>query len=64
MQVAHDHARQALVVHEEALADRVGVLFGDLDRLFQDLVSGATPRSTKRSTKPTQFSTICACSLR
>ena len=35
--VVDDHAGQPLVMDEEALADRVGVLLGDLDRLLEDL---------------------------
>src|SRR5215472_2347139 len=42
VQVADDHTGQPLVVDEEALADRVGVLLGDLERLFQDLVGSET----------------------
>ena len=38
MQVAHDQPGQALVKHEQALADRVRVLAGDRDRPLQDLV--------------------------
>src|SRR5947209_1090611 len=37
VEVAHDHPGQPFVVDEEALADRVGVLLGDLERLLQDL---------------------------
>src|SRR6516165_3270079 len=40
VQVVDDHAGQPFVMDEEPLADRVGVLLGDLDRLFQDLVGG------------------------
>jgi hypothetical protein len=34
MEVAHDHAGQPFVMDEEALADRVWVLFGDFERLL------------------------------
>src|SRR6516162_4401397 len=40
VQIADDHAGEPLVVDKEALTDRVGVLFGDLNRLLQDLVGG------------------------
>src|SRR5690242_6281098 len=38
VEVAHDHPGEPFVMDEEALADRVGVLFGDVERLLQDLV--------------------------
>ena len=38
VEVAHDHPGQPFVMDEEALADRIGVLLGDLERLLQDLV--------------------------
>src|SRR5690348_18488989 len=38
VQVADDHAGQPLVMDEEALADRVGILLHDIERLFQDFV--------------------------
>src|ERR1700730_7527802 len=40
MQVADDHVGQTLVVHEEPLADRVGILLGDLDRLLERILGG------------------------
>src|SRR6202035_2292312 len=38
VEVAHDHPGQPFVMDEETLADRVGVLLGNLERLLQDLV--------------------------
>src|SRR5690242_849136 len=40
VEVADDHAGQPLIVDEEALADRIGILLGDFERLFEDLVRG------------------------
>src|SRR5690348_10146946 len=38
VQVVHDQSRQPLVMHKQALADRVGILPGHRDRFFQDLL--------------------------
>src|ERR1700730_6792869 len=40
VQVADDHVGQPLVVHEEPLPDRVGILLGDLDRLLERVLGG------------------------
>src|ERR1700726_20566 len=38
VQVAHNQPGQPLVMHEQALADRIGILPGDRDSLLEDLV--------------------------
>src|SRR5260370_21846833 len=40
MEVADDHAGQPLIMDEHALADRIGVLLGDIERLLHNFVGG------------------------
>ena len=37
MQTVHDEAGQALVMHEQALTDRIGILLCDRHAFFEDL---------------------------
>ena len=41
MQVVHDEAGQSLVMHKEALTDRVGVLFCNWNPLLEDLLGAS-----------------------